>query len=154
MKRKDPRLHILYVSLLTSAAGLLADCARSGVMVHPGQGTEADVRSLKGAPLSVVEGGKIRNGARVLTYADGTSFQVEGETSAVVVANRDPEPFERDIQYWKHHWADHHPVTTPIASTKDRHGHVLHQFLARDIKTFVVYDRSTGIVQRVVEYGR
>ncbi|MCC7443054.1 MAG: hypothetical protein IT285_15580 [Bdellovibrionales bacterium] len=92
--------------------------------------------------------------ARVLEYADGTAYQVEGAAGSLVATYRRPQAHERAVQYWRHRWSSGPVRTVELRAFKGAEGERAVQLLAPDEKTSVIFDQRTGVVREVVEYGR
>ncbi len=130
---------------------LLAGCGvRVADRVRPGVTTVEEIQKTLGAPNRVVKPPTAPE-AEVLGYKADPDCTYQQENQVVVQVACSPKPLERDLQYWLHRWAGHR-VERRVTTT-GRHG-AQEQSIHNPKAKQIVFYNSSGIVQKVVRYGR
>jgi hypothetical protein len=143
----------IVISILIGLTWL--SCApQSTYKIEPGVTTVQELQQQLGQPEST-NVPKARPEAKLMDFRqqDARAVQVQVEGEKVVGINREPEPHERTLQYWRHRWKGAEQRYEPVPGSMNAHGTPLFQLVATSHKMAIVYDSTNDRVVRVVRYA-
>ncbi len=119
--------------------------------VSLGSSTGEEIKKELGEPSTTttltVDGVKIEN----LEFKNLGTVQVQDNIAQAFM--RPPVDHEKVLQYWLQKWAKEETKTSPVVANIQTHIDNDEELNCPKEKTSVIYDKSTGIVKRVITYA-